>query len=437
MEPSIDYNQHPLLNHIIVSNVMQRLPLSDLIRCRLVCRSWSGKANEELRKRKLIGINYRNIENLSKFAKLMETSSDIPFAKFRFGLFVVNTHRPAVEDFFSICGPVITHIALCFANQFCEISLEELRDHFLLCVPNLEKLDVERLPLKLTKERSLFPPGSKIPQMKKLKHLKIWDNMASDNRMDSTYSVGLIHDLISMAPNLTKLSIYTECQHLVAAALKSLEEKKIELRELRLESISEENLLYLTRLRFPLRMLRIEYFDTLTAPESVKSLLTTLSFTLEELHFSDYRVMNHAENLVVAFPRMARLKVLKFRRPWNDRRLLFYPLNFKEQLPHLRKLSFQHEQGSPPYCIHSYNDFVNPDVTGPAETVHELEITHELDSVIMFRKLPDAFPNLTILKSTDSSNEIIRGIWEFLPNLQELYLTLSISNRNIDSVQNL
>lgn len=341
----MDYTQHPLLNHIIISNVMQRLPLNDVTRCRLVCRSWWTKANEELRKRKLIGINYRNIENLSKFAKLMETSEDIPFAKFRFGLFVVNTHRSAVEDFFSICGSVITHIALCFANQFCEISLEELRDLFLLRVPNLEKLDVERLPLKLTKESFLFPPGSKSPQLKKLKHLKIWDNMASDNRMDSTYSVGLVHDLISMAPHLTKLSVYTECQQLVAAALKSLEEKRVELRELRLESISEENLLYLTRLRFPLRMLRIEYFDTLTAPESVKSFLTTLSFTLEELHFSDYRVMNHAENLVVSFPRMARLKVLKFRRPWNDRRLLFYPLIFKEHLPSLRKLSFQHEQG--------------------------------------------------------------------------------------------
>lgn len=77
---------------------------------------------------------------------------------------------------------------------------------------------------------------------------------------------------------------------------------------------------------------------------------------------------------------------------------------------------------------------MNPESTGPAETVNELEITHELDSVIMFRKLPESFPNLKILKSTDSSNEIIRAMWEFLPNIQELYLTLSISNRNIDSV---
>lgn len=421
------------------------LPPSTLLKCRLVNNLWYQEATYILKHRQTLTITRDNIDKLPKLLEVMSFSSPRKIFLFRNVKieinFLVKSYRELLEKFLTEYGPEITHFSIhCDQENSSVLYTEEVRNVFLPFVSSVQQLELS-LPTKITERQTLYDDiRPKRFTFTKLKSLKL---RQMDVSLDiGGYSVATVKELLKMAPSLRSLYLETHTKEVVTRVLLAMTDKECrqgtnQLEELYLDAfITEEHLIALIPFDFKLKTLQLSYFTVNVSSVLIEAVLAKHRTTLQTLIVGDYqkRTTSNSLPLVVRLPVLRELRHLKFVDPLfpDQRQVLLNPLNYTDQLPLLKEISFEHDTGKPTGPHYFQDIFASSPST--CETLTTLRISHGLSEPHLVSSAAKIFPNLKRLELDNAPDPVIQAVWKELTGLKTLYLYLNPTNLNIDSL---
>lgn len=427
-----------------MGNVLSYLPPASVLKCRMVNRLWCQEATYILKQRQTLVINRDNIDKLHKLLDLLASTPGrvLLFRKVKVDInFLVKSYRPILEQFFTEYGPEITHFSMhCDQENSSILYIEEVRNIFLPFLTSVQKLELS-LPTKITDRQTIYDDIR--PRMFIFSQLTVLKLRQMDVSLDiGSYSVAVIKELLKTAPNLRSLHVETHTKEVVTRFLIALNDKECrqvtnQLEELYLDAfITEEHLIAMIPLDFKLKTLQLSYFTLDTTSLMLEAVLAKHRTTLHTLIIGDYqkRTTTNSLPLVVKLPILRELRHLKFVDPLfpDQRQILFNPINFLEQMPALREMSFDHETGKPAGPHYFQDVFACSPST--CDTLTTLRISHGLNEPHLVVSAAKMFPNLKTLELSGAPDLVIQAVWKELTGLKTLYLFLNPTNLNIDSL---
>ncbi|CAL8118901.1 unnamed protein product [Orchesella dallaii] len=428
--------EHPLTNDLVLQEIVKYIRQRDIPRCRQVCKKWNQtlipRMRSEIQVKCLDQASFGKLTRLAKFLSVMESSHDVPFGNYL--LLNLNMSDPLVEKFFTLCGLHIHTLRVQFMPN--DIDICSLRELLLLRAPAVVNLSVEGqgIPESVTNHPTLFPPwsGYYLHWQGGVPALPFMESIQFKTEEGQKCHPGFLCDLFKGAVNLKSLTFlkYSDPTYsiIILSALHH-SENYLQLKSIHMERLCEAAFQILINMSHEGMQLKDFSFQSLAEDvksSSLEQLISCHKESLESLYLNE--VMG-TKNLQIRLPSMANLRKLT-RSAICSSQIPFGPICYAKHLPNLEELSvfaFADEL--------DWNEYFSETVNWiPCISLRKLELPINLKDLNRLRRLCKMFPSVTKVIVSSPADEIIPLMWELWPELEELHLSLTDGNSNIDSL---
>lgn len=373
----------------------------------------------------------KSTTRLAKFLSVMESSHNIPFGNYL--LLNLNLTDPLVEKFFMVCGVHMHTLRVQFMPN--DIDICSLRELLLMRAPAVVNFSLEGLglPENVTNYPSLFPNWSGYYlHCQGAPTLPFLESIQFKTEEGQKCHPGFLFDFFKAAVNLKRLTFVkfsdpAYSMNVLTALFES--DNYRQLQSIHLERLCEEAIRMILIMTQDGMHLKEFFFHSLAEDVRNTSLELLIAAHKDTLQVLSLNEVMGTRNLHIRLPPLPRLRKLT-RSAICSSQIKFGPICYATNLPNLEELTvfaFADELDWSDYFSETVNWI-------PCISLRKLELPINLRDPSRLTKLAKLFPSVTKIIVSSPADEIIPLLWELWPELEELHLSLTDGNSNVDSL---